>query len=72
MRYDELALHALEELGCATTSEITRSIEQAHGLKIRDSKISHALNVLGRYGLVTLLGSTYTRTGSTLRWRLSA
>ena len=68
MSYDVRIIEALEELGIATTAEITRHIGG------NEPSVNRALNSMAKFRMVTMLG--FVRKGlkstPTKRWRLTA
>lgn len=67
MSYDVRIIEALEELGIATTAEITRHIGG------NEPSVNRALHSLVKYRMVTMLGvAKGLKSTPTKRWRLTA
>ena len=68
MSYDERIVKALEELGIATTVEITRHIGG------NEPSVNRVLHSMAKYRMVTMLGIVKNGLESTptKRWRLCA
>ena len=69
MSYDEKIVKALEELGIATTTEITEYIGG------NEPSVNRALHSMIKYRMVTMLGvvkNDGNRGTPTRRWRLTA
>ena len=66
MSYDEKIVKALEELGIATTTEITEYIGG------NEPSVNRALHSMVKFRMVVMLGQVITRDAPTRRWRLTA
>ena len=69
MSYDERIVKALEELGIATTVEITKHIGG------NEPSVNRALHSMTKYRMVTMLGEVKEgglKGTPTRRWRLTA
>jgi predicted transcriptional regulator len=66
MSYDEKIVKALEELGIATTTEITEYIGG------NETSVNRALHSMVKFRMVVMLGQVITTCAPTKRWRLTA
>lgn len=66
MSYDEKIVKALEELGIATTTEITEYIGG------NETSVNRVLHSMVKFRMVVMLGQVITGDAPTRRWRLTA